>query len=391
MKPIFTILIFLIGSSSIFSQDHIITKNGNDLKVTIKEIRQTDVTFIMFNDSTEEPYVMDKIEIEKIVFSNGAEERFGNQNNETIINNSNTNKNKNPDKIYTMDGKVIYCEVVEKKRFGVNYVPVKSNDNYIEYLANTKIEKIEYANGDVDYISGSPENDKNRKDAKDFSYLSPNYISVNVGPALPFGLFGASSSTSNISLTGLDVNIDASYYLFRGMGFGITTGYMFNPTSGAQQNTLTAIAQTGIPGTATDIKITVDGWSNVYIMAGMGYYSEYKRFLLDYKAVFGAFISYYPAAIATYTDNGITQTSVFSDQSIAYVFGGQISGRYFITRKFQLKFNIASLFGRANFQGLVRKDYQNGVQVGESVAGQLAPMNLSWINFSFGVAYTIGK
>jgi hypothetical protein len=49
------------------------------------------------------------------------------------------------------------------------------------------------------------------------------------------------------------------------------------------------------------------------------------------------------------------------------------------------------MFGRGEFQGLIRKDYQNGQQVSESVAGQLAPINLSWINLSFGVAYTLGK
>lgn len=109
------ILFILIGSVSIYSQDHIITKKGKDLSVNITEIRQTDVTFTMYNDSSNTPYVMDKDEIEKIVFENGAEERFGNQNDETIINNNNTNRKKDPDKIYTTDGKVIYCEVVEKK------------------------------------------------------------------------------------------------------------------------------------------------------------------------------------------------------------------------------------------------------------------------------------
>jgi hypothetical protein len=385
MKSTLIIFFILIGSVSIYSQDHIITKKGKDLSVNITEIRQTDVTFTMYNDTSKTPYVMDKDEIEKIVFENGAEERFGNQDNETIINNNNTNKNKNPDKIYTTDGKVIYCEVVEKKRFGVNYIPVKSTDNYVEYLANTKIDRIEYSNGDVDYISGTPQNEKNRKDAKDFTYLSPHFISVNVGPSIPFGAISG-GGTSTIS-TGVDVNIDATYYLFRGMGFGITGGYIYNPYTGYPPSQVSL----GISGTATNVKITQDGWSNAYAMVGLGYYNEYRRFLLDYKAMFGAFFSYYPTIRASYTDNGVDQNSTYSDESISYIFGGQISGRYYVTRKLQLKFNLATMFGRANFQGLIRKDFQNGQQVSTSVAGQLGPVNLSWLNISVGIAYTLGK
>jgi hypothetical protein len=386
MRIIFTLLLIVISSASIFSQDHIITKSGKDLSVNITEIRQSDVTFNMYNDSSLTPYVMDKTEIEKIVFSNGTEERFGNQNNETIINNNSTNRSTEPDKIYTTDGKVIYCEVVEKKRFGVNYIPVKSSDNYVEYLANTKIDRIEYANGDVDYISGTPKNAKNRKDPKDFSYLSPHYVSIGVGPAIPFGIIGGMGSSGNSS-TGVDVNVDATYYLFRGMGFGVLGGYMYNPYIG----TLPTASSLGISGTATDINISTEGWSNAYVLAGLGYYNEYRRFLLDYKGMIGAFFSFYPTTKATYTDNGVKQTSIYSDQSTSFIFGGQISARYFLTRKFQLKLNVSTLFGRANFQGLIRKDYQDGKQVSESVAGQLAPVNMSWINISFGVAYTLGK
>jgi hypothetical protein len=339
-------------------------------------------------DTTKTEYVMDKTEIEKIVFSNGTEEQFGDQNNETVIHNNNTNKNKEPDKIYTTDGKVIYCEVVELKRFGVNYVPVKSTDNYIEYLANTKIDRIEYANGEIVYISGSPKNGKNRKDPKDFTYLSPHYVSVGIGPAIPFGVLGNTGGVSSTASTGFEVQLDATYYLFRGMGFSVTSGYLYNPYIGTTQQQL---AQSQIPASATDVNITVDPWQNFYIAAGLGYYNEYRRFLLDYKAMFGAFFSYYPTATATYTDAGVTQTSIYTDQSTSFIFGGQISARYFITRKFQIKINAATLFGRANFQGLIRKDYQNGQQVSESVAGQLAPVNLSWVNLTFGIAYTLGK
>lgn len=389
MKSTLILIFVFITGASIYSQDHIITKKGKDLSVNITEIRQTDVTFTMYNDTSNTPYVMDKEEIEKVVFENGAEERFGNQNNETIINNNSTNRNKDPDKIYTTDGKVIYCEVVEKKRFGVNYIPVKSSDNYVEYLANTKIDRIEYSNGDVDYISGSPQNAKNRKDPKDFTYLGPHYLSVNVGPSIPFGVFSGGGANSMAS-TGVDVNLDATYYLFRGMGFGITTGYIYNPYTGFSYTN--SNPPPGIPGTATDLNVSQDrGWSNVYAMVGLGYYNEYRRFLLDYKAMFGFFYTAYPTIRASYTDNGFSQNSTYTDESTSYIFGGQITGRYYLTRKFQVKLNLSTMFGRATFQGLIKRDYQNGQQVSEMVAGQANAINFSWINISVGVAYTLGK
>lgn len=388
MKYLIVIIIAFLTQAITYSQDHIITKTGKDLEVNITEIRQSDITFTLYNDTTNTPYVMDKEEIDKIVFENGSEESFGNRDNETIINNNNTNRSKEPDKIYTTDGKVIYCEVVERKRFGVNYIPVNNNNNYLEYLANTKIDRIEYANGDVVYISGSPKNAKNRKDPKDFTYLSPHYISIATGPAIPFGIIGNLGATSSTASTGIMAEVDATYYLFRGMGFNLAAGYMWNPYIGTQQDQL-ALSQ--IPNTATDISIQVDDWHNHYVTAGLGYYNEYGRLLIDYRAMFGAFFSYYPKASATYTDGGITQTSVYTDQSTSFIFGGQISARYFLTRKFQLKLNASTMFGRAEFDGIIRRDYQNGQQVSESVAGQLAPINLSWVNISFGIAYTLGK
>src|SRR5688572_32944472 len=132
------------------------------------------------------------------------------------------------------------------------------------------------------------------------------------------------------------------------MGFSLTGGYMWNPYIGTTQQ---ALAQGNVPATATDISIHVDDWHNFYIAGGLGYYNEYGRFLLDYKAMFGAFFSYYPTARATYTDAGVTQTSEYTDQSTSFIFGGQISGRYYINRKFQIKFNASTLFGRAEFQG----------------------------------------
>jgi hypothetical protein len=74
------------------------------------------------------------------------------------------------------------------------------------------------------------------------------------------------------------------------------------------------------------------------------------------------------------------------------MFGGQITARYFITRKFQVKFNLSTLFGRANYPALIRTVNEPGQAPQQSVASfGIQPLNLSWFNFSFGLAYTFGK
>lgn len=388
MKYFSLIIILLISAVQLSAQDHIITKEGQDLLVTIKEIGETDVTYYNYDDEDKVPYIMEKKKIKKIVFANGAEEQFGDEENETIIKNEPAKRNKEPDKIYTTDGKVIYCEVVEKKRFGVNYIPAKSSDNYVEYLANTKIDRIEYANGDVDYISGTPDNEKNRKDPKDFSYLSPNYVSVNVGGAFPFGLIGGSTATNYSIISGLDANIDFNYYLYRGLGFGLLAGYSYNPSNLPQLRNYVSQDLLG----KESLSINIDGWQNAYVLGGLGYYNEYKRFMIDYKGLFGGLFSFYPTANATYIENGNDRIARYTEFSASFVFGGQISARYYLTRKFQLKFNLSTLFGRANYQYLVRRIYEDGIQKEESVAAYpIAPMNFSWVNVSLGVAYTLGK
>lgn len=386
----YLIIIVLLPIFKTFGQDRIFTLGGEELVVTIKEIRETDVSFIYYGDTTENKLLIDKSDILKIVYANGIEESFGNADNEETLYYNDINRNTEPDRIITTDGKVIYCEIVEIKRFGINYIPVDGRNNYTMYIPNTKVDRIEYANGDVDYVSGSPGNGNSRRNPKDFSYLSPHFISLNVGPSIPFGLFGYNPNGSNSgnAFTGVDVNLDATYYIFRGLGFGITCGYAYNPFNSDQH---LGTVQNNLPATATDININVDGWHNVYLLGGIGYYNEYNRILLDYKALFGGLFSFYPTATATYTDNNIQQTSVFTDDSQSIIFGGQASVRYFLNRKLAIKGNISMLFGKAIFDGLIRKDYQNGNQVSESVATQLGEMSISWINVTFGISYTLGK
>src|SRR5688572_24304729 len=92
-------------------------------------------------------------------------------------------------KIITTSNNVIECSYIKNKRFGVEYISIKSTDNTRDYIPHSKIDRIEYENGNIEYISGTPGKDpknRTRKDPKDFTYINPSYVSLNVGPAIIF-------------------------------------------------------------------------------------------------------------------------------------------------------------------------------------------------------------
>lgn len=293
-------------------------------------------------------------------------------------------------KIYTIDGKVIDCNTIQKKRFGFEYLPSDGSTTYPEYIPNTKIDRIEYANGDVDYVSGSSNkrgNGKTKKSPTDFTYLSPHYVAINVGPSIPFGYFGYGTGSNGNAYTGVNVNFDATAYIFRGYGVGITGGYSYNPFNGMNHP---ANNSSYYPTGSTGINITtLGGWNNAYIMGGAGYFSEISRMMFDYKVMIGGIFSYFPTATTTYTDSsGLAQTSTFTADAQGLMYGAQGSVRYYLTRKFQLKGTLSLMYGYVSFSQLTRKDYQSGLQVGFPISGNYS---ITSFNITVGVAYTIGK
>lgn len=391
---------FLALASSAFSQDVVYTVDGEVIQASIVEIKDTEITYHSYNNPDGPLYVIAKSSVRKIVFESGIEETFNNSGQQTDLygnDANNINKVTQPDKIYLTDGKVIECEVVEKKRFGINYIPVRSQNNYVEYIANTKIDRIEYANGDVEYISGTPKNSKH-KDPKDFSYLSPHYVSLNFGPSIPIGAFGSSQGNGGYANTGFDVTADVTYYLFRGLGFSGTLGYSYNPFSSVGASYM----QSSIMGSDTamaNANINVGQWHNVYLLGGIGYYNDFGRLILDYKAMGGVLFSMHPTAEANYMVNGDSYRDVYSKgTSVSFLFGGYSGFRYFITRKWAIKGGFTMFFGKATFDaqnGMIKKQYVNGVLQSESVSSIHSPvpfeLPINWIMIHAGVSFSIGK
>ncbi len=302
-------------------------------------------------------------------------------------------------KIYTTNGNVIECQSVEKKRFGVDYIPVNSTDNYGEYIANTKIDRIEYADGEIEYVSGTPDKQTNRRNPKDFTYLSLNYVSLNVGPAIPYSVFA--TDPGPYSMVGINTEIDASFYPFGGgssatflggIGIGIVTGYSYNPFDGTQHQAFVSNAlMADTAANITNLNVRTGGWNNFYFLGGLGYNGDLGRVMLDYKLLLGFHHSSYPRADASYANNGVAQTSVFTASSFNYMLGLYGSIRYFLTRKFSLKANVSFLFSGSGFDELNRKDYVGDQLIGEYSTNPFTSTTFLNFNVTFGVAYTIGR
>lgn len=390
---IFVLTFILIGSS--FAQDKIITNDGRNILAIIQEITPTEIIYQDYNEAIETSYRINKSNVQKIVFESGIEETFHTgSNNAEVIRNNNIPENTpvvRHDKIYTMDGKVLYVRIVEKKKFGFSFVYVNDTNGYEDYLSNSKISRIEYADGNIEYVSGVPEKSKsNKKSPNDFNYLSPHYVSVGLGVGIPFGTFGSSiSAPSGFAQVGLNATLDASYYFLRGAGLGVLLGYSYNPFNGNQLRT--AMMQQEIPEIADDKKVTTGNWNVGYTLAGIGYYNDLGRVYIDYKAMIGASYSQYPGAKASYRDHlGYHEVIYKSSTSTSFAFGVHAGVRYFITRKWAVKGSISFIYSSVLYKDYTRTKYLDGVisePIGHAQQGQL----ISLINIGAGITYTLGK
>lgn len=392
MKNIIAFILVFFPLLMTYSQDRIYTTDGEIIQAKILEIKEQDITFQRQNDASGVVFVIAKNKVQRIVFQNGIEETFHSDGDTEYVsgNDWQTERNgKRPDVIYLTDGNILECEVVEKKRFGVNYIPTSDSRGYVQYLSNTKILKIVYGNGEVEYISGSPGKGEDKKSPLDFSYLSPSYVGIGIGPAIPFGSFSAANSSGggNAS-TGFHVYADATYYLFRGLGFSLLGGYIFNPYDGTS---FRSYMNAQLPVNATQTEVSTGNWNVGYILAGIGYYNDFGRLYIDYKALLGPAFSAHPKGVTSYVLDGNEVRREYTGNSTSFMFGGSSSFRYYLTRKWSVFGNFTILFSRATFPGIIRTEYVNGEYAGSSVSTGEFALGLSWITISGGAAFTIGK
>jgi hypothetical protein len=301
-------------------------------------------------------------------------------------------------KIFTTSNKVIACSFIDNKRFGVQYISVNSTDNTRDYIPHSKIDRIEYENGSIEYISGSPnKNQKNqiKKDPKDFTYLNPNYIAFNIGPAIAFpSLDFYSEYTGNgpgQTGTGVQISLDATYNPDQFAGFGLAglVGYSYNPFNPAY---FTSTLQSQLPTNANNVNIQTRGWNNIYFMGGANYYLETNsRWMFDAKVLVGGMYSFHPSATASYDTSGVNRSTTISSEDLFLCLGAQANARYFINRKFSLKASLNIMYAYGGFSALTRKDYQDSKFIYESEILGPARASVEWVGITIGVAYTLGK
>lgn len=392
MKKVIVLLLTFFPLIISYSQDRIFTSEGEIIQAKILEIKEQDITFQKHNDASGVVFVIAKNKVQRIVFQNGIEETFHAEDDTEYISAKDwlaDQNGKKPDMIYLTDGSVVECEVLEKKRFGVNYISTLDRRGYSQYVSNTKISKIIYGNGEVEYISGSPGRRGEKKSPMDFSYLSPSYVSVGIGPAIPFGSFsGDNSGGGGNASTGFHVYADATYYLFRGLGFSLLGGYILNPYDGTS---FRSYINAQLPANATQIETFTGNWNVGYLLAGVGYYNDFGRLYIDYKALIGAAFSAHPKGIASYMVDGNDVRREYAGNATSFMFGGASSFRYYLTRKWSVFGNLTILFSRATFPGIILTEYVNNQNVSSSVSTGSFSLGFSWIILNAGAAFTIGK
>lgn len=298
-------------------------------------------------------------------------------------------------KIITTSGNTIDCRYIKNKRFGVQYISLTSSDSTTDYIPHSKIDRIEYENGDVEYISGVPKKEgKGKKDPKDFNYLSQSYVSINAGVAVPipdWDFYSGYTGSTGGAITGPFTCIDAVYNPDVLDGFGISglVGYSYNPFSNGP---FVSTLQTQLPYNASNVNITTVGWHNIYFMGGVNYFLETSnRWMFDAKVMLGGIYSFHPSAIADYDTSGIHTTTKLESERLFFCLGAQVSARYFLTRKLSLKGSINVMISSGGFNELTRTDFRNSTQVFQSVVSGPTDGYIQWMGVTVGVAYTLGK
>ncbi len=306
--------------------------------------------------------------------------------------------------IQTTDGRFVQCDTVVFKKYGVEYLLSSATDDFREYLPHTKIAQINFPNGDIEYISRSPNKSNKKKDPRDFTYLSPHHISLTVGASFPYLNYYSEYHVPNPENDqeeagfGMNTNLEIGFYpdQMRGFGLGLIGGYNYNPIK--SKGFLDYISAY-VPTNAANLSCTVGDWHNGYLMGWLGYnfelgewdYERTSRWMLEAQIMGGAYFVNHPTATANYDTNSVHTTSVFTSQQELLCLGAQGDLRYFLNRKFSLKASASIICAWGSFDGLTKSDYRDGKLIYQSVAAGAGDTFITWIGVNLGIAYTLGR
>jgi hypothetical protein len=394
MRHLLIVLVSLVyfSGNHLLAQDVIHTVSGRTIQCEVREVGSTSITYRELEGGGSTIRIIPRSDVGRIVYGDGSILVVTPGAAENPESASGTPWS-GPDKLYTTDGRLIIGEVMERKRFGLNIVPQDDPTGTPIYVPYNKIARIESPDGQIEYIQQKAPRETRREERKDFTYLSPNYISFFTGPALPMGNFGDQSGVNaGHARPGLSTSLDITGYVFRGTGFSLVTGYSFFPVQnpGLRQTLETYIAteyESQVTGTQ------VNGWQFAHAMAGLGYFTEHGRLMVDVRWFMGFLHVWAPRYTLNYTrQDGIADASTFyrPDQSL-FGMGGSIQMRFFITRKWQVRGGLNLMTAEARFEPMIEEIRNSGSQKVPSLGAGIVTHNLGWLSIDFGLAYTLGK
>jgi hypothetical protein len=389
-------LLLVLGTArQVSAQDALYTIRGEIIPCYVKEVNATDIIY----EPTEGNSVGSKViipigEVKRIVFENGLEQSFENTAPvEGPYPNGKQSKDQ-PDKVVLTNGEVLIGEVVEKKRFGITFIPKSLDGAPAEYIPNSKIARIEWGEGQVEYINPG----KEESNPKNFDYLNPHFVSVATGVALPIASFGETQFSGlppGFATAGWQIMGEATYYLYRGMGFSAMGGYILNPSNNQPyRDQIRNSFFSPSDSTASVSSLSEGVWQHSFVAGALGYYYESERFMLDSRWIVGALFSSYPVIEVEGTASGESfQSRVERRSSPSVMFGAAVTGRYFLTRKWQLRFGFQFLTSTRTFDA--PKEYKTlsdgTVQEGVLPLSINPRESFGVISLEVGAAYTLGK
>jgi hypothetical protein len=380
-----------LTASGLSAQDILKTRTGETIACTILEVGEDFVSYTLPADDSKSRYILSVAEITSVEFADGTKQVF----------HAPSEPKKEmpvgyipPDKVVLTNGEILEGEIVERKRFGLNFLS-KGEGKTQRYVPFAQIARIEPGDGPVEYVQEKAPKAENKKSEKDFSYLPPHHAALSIGALIPMGQFGEQGGPNpGYAGPGFLTQAEVTGYIFRGTGVSGIGGYGFMPYKNpAIRNTLDnyLLGNTKYPG-ATIQNVTSDPWQMAWGQVGMGYISDWGRVMIDSRFAIGVMNVSFPTQTVALTHNGTDKTvRFFREDAQGLMISGSLALRVFLTRRWQVRAGFSISSADVRFSQLLEQE-NNGNAVGTFITG-IGPTNLviGYVGFELGTAITLGK
>ncbi|MCX7744265.1 MAG: hypothetical protein N2167_06835 [Flavobacteriales bacterium] len=215
-------------------------------------------------------------------------------------------------------------------------------------------------------------------------------LGAGVNASIPLSTFNIDHpQTRGFSKTGINVEIDAHYYVVPRFYTGITLSLHKN----AYNNPFySMVIESRIRNNATQINTQINPWDNYNIMWSLGYSQPIaNRLSLQFRGNIGVNISEFPIGKSEYWINTNYYRSEYKSTGVGIVGGGGISLNYYLSPCAALFINVNAYYANPHFNGLKEKLFENEQKISEERISDKFQHELSWLVVGGGVKFTIGR